>query len=79
MKAPAGTFHAPWEAARAIEVMKATMPSDRLHLGIVVMVGDPAKNPRLFGPSSEATAYVRSVLATIAEAQLTWEPIAVDC
>jgi hypothetical protein len=59
--------------------MKATMPANRLHLDIVVMVGDPAKNPRLFGPSSEATAYVRGVLAAIADAQVTWEPIAVDC
>jgi hypothetical protein len=79
VKASAGTFHAPWEAARAIEAMKATMPAERLHLSIVVMVGDPARNPRLFGSSSDAAAHIRSVLAAIADPGLTWEPIALDC
>ncbi len=78
MKAPWGTFRAPWEAARAIEALKKTLPSDQLHLDIVVMDGEPTKNPKLFGSSPGSSDYIRSVLATIAAPTLTWTPTALD-
>jgi len=77
LKAPKGTFHAPWDAARAVEALKMQLPSEKLHLDIVVMDGEPLANPKLFGPSA-ATAYIRSILANIAVPTWEWSPTKLD-
>jgi hypothetical protein len=78
VQAPRGTFHAPWEAASAIEALRKTLPSDQLHLDIVVMDGEPTKNPKLFASSSDSSTYIRSVLSTIAVPTFMWTPKSLD-
>ena len=75
VKASRGTFRAPWDAARAVEALRAHLPSDQLHLDVVAMDGEPTANPQLFGLSA-STAYVRSALATMANC--TWTPMKLD-
>jgi len=78
MRAPWGTFHAPWEAAAAIEALRKNLPSNQLHLDIVVMDGELTKNPKLFGGSSDSSAYIRGVLPSVPNPSLTWTPISLD-
>lgn len=77
LKAPRGTFRAPWDAARAVQTLKERLPSEQLHLDVVVMDGEPTANPKLFGSSPDSSAYVRNVLAELATH--TWTPTALDC
>ncbi len=78
LKAPRGTFRAPWDAARAVAALKARLPSDQLGLDIVAMDGDPSKNPKLFG-SSDASYYIRNALPSIAAHTWPWSPTTLDC
>jgi len=79
VKAPKGTFRAPWDAAKAVTELRTTLQSDQLDLEVVVMDGDPDKNPKLFGGSAGTSTYVRSVLGTIADPTYAWTPVSLDC
>jgi hypothetical protein len=75
VKAPRGIFRAPWEAAGAITALRPRLPSEQLHLDVVIMAGEPTEDPKLFG-SPDSSAYIRSALATIATH--TWTPATID-
>ena len=76
LKGPRGTFHAPWDAARATSALKSRLPAAQLGYDIVVMDGEPNEQPRFFGDSPDATAYVRSALSTLGFG--TWQEQRVD-
>jgi hypothetical protein len=76
VKAPKGTFRAPWDATGVIKVLRTRLPSEQLQWGVVIMDGEPTENPKVFGSSLDSEAYVRSNLKIIA-AQ-TWTPITLD-
>lgn len=71
-----GTFHAPWDAARATSALKMRLPAEQLEYDIVVMDGEPGDHPRVYGSSPEATAYVRTVLSTLTKG--TWDERKID-
>ncbi|SRR6266852_229883 len=76
LKARKGTFHAPWDAARAVAALKPRLPSEQLRFDIVVIDGEPSENPKLFGESSNASAYIRAVLASLTT--LPWTASTLD-
>ncbi|MDP2620364.1 MAG: hypothetical protein Q8P46_09335 [Hyphomicrobiales bacterium] len=76
VKGRRGTFHAPWDAARATSALRTRLPADQLTYDIVVMDGEPGEHPRVYGASPEATAYVRTVLPDLTNGP--WDEKKVD-
>ena len=53
VKAQKDAFRASWEAATAITELRTRLPSEQSELDVVVMVGEPAETPRLYGASAD--------------------------
>lgn len=76
LKGRRGTFHAPWDAARATSALRMRLPAEQLEYDIVVMDGEPTDHPRFYGSSPDATAYIRTVIPTLESG--TWQEKTVD-
>jgi hypothetical protein len=70
-----GSFQAPWEAEEIAAKARSALKAGDYVPQIVIMEGEPAGDPMLFGPHA-CVSYIRSILPRLANR--AWPPFVLD-
>jgi hypothetical protein len=76
VKVPKGSARNRGIAQRVINALRAKISIEKLTLEVVVMDGEPMEQPALFGRTSEAEEFVRSMMPKLATYR--WLPAKLD-
>lgn len=76
VKLPNGGASSRWIGRQVINAVRSRVPLERLAWDVVVVNGEPQKQPTVIGSSAEAEAFVRAMLPELDGYR--WKAIALD-
>lgn len=76
VKLPNGGASSRWVAGQVINTVRSRVPLERLAWDVVIVNGEPQKQPMVIGSSAEAEAFVRAMLPDLDDYR--WKMMTLD-